>query len=316
MDFGYHHFTFQYADQPEAGMIDATVERAQWLEEEGFSLLTMMDHMWQLTGNGQRDEPFLDCYTALPAVAQATAEIELSALVTCVHYRNPGYLARALASLDRISHGRAVLGIGAGWYEEEYEAMGIEYPDPATRIRQMRDAIELCRTAWTEESPVDYDGRYYDLDGFYLEPKPERDVPVLVGGGGEELTLKVTAHRADAWNIPFGDPETYQQKLDVLREHCSEMGTDYDAIEKTVGNTTVIREETEAAHEAYEDLLERTESGPDPREEYRGAVGTPAEVAELLAAFDEVGLDQFMLKVPSNDRRTVELFVDEVMDQV
>jgi len=315
MEFGYHHSSFQYDDRP---MAEATVERAAWLDDEGFTWFSLMDHLWQLSGNGQRDGPFLDAYTALPAVARETDDIELGALVTCPHYRYPGYLARALASLDHLSGGRAVLGIGGGWYEAEYEALGIEFPDAPERLRQMRDVIELCKAAWTRESPVDYEGRYYDLDGLYLEPKPVQDPhpPVLIGGGGEQLTLRATAHHGDRWNIPWGDPDAYADKLDVLREHCEAYDRDLSEITATVANVTVIRETTEAAHETYERLLQRTEGGPTPREEYRGAVGTPAEVASLLERFDDVGLDQFMLKVPSNDRRTVELFVDEVMDDV
>ncbi|MFB6139149.1 MAG: TIGR03560 family F420-dependent LLM class oxidoreductase [Halosimplex sp.] len=315
MDFGYHHASFDYADDPDSPAIDSTVERARWLESEGFSWFTAMDHVWQLPFVGRRDEPFLDCYTVLPAVAQATESMDLSALVTCPHYRTPGYLGRTLASLDHVSGGRAVLGIGAGWYEDEYDAMGLEYPDIETRNRQMRETIEICRAMWTEESPVSYEGRYYEIDEFYCDPKPE-EIPVLIGGGGEELTLRATAEYADRWNVPSGDPETYAHKLAVLREHCADLGTDYDAITKTVGNRVVIRESSEDAHEVYEELTSRTEAGPTPREEDRGAVGSPAEVAARLERFDEVGVDTFTLMVPANDRRTVELFVDEVMDAV
>jgi alkanesulfonate monooxygenase SsuD/methylene tetrahydromethanopterin reductase-like flavin-dependent oxidoreductase (luciferase family) len=179
----------------------------------------------------------------------------------------------------------------------------------------MRETIELCEAAWTEPSPVDYEGRHYSLDGLYLEPKPE-DVPVLVGGGGEQLTLRATAEYADRWNIPGGDPEHYAGKLDVLREHCAELGRDYDAITKTVANVTVLRETTEEAHAAYETLQAGTEAGPTPRGEYRGVVGTPAEAAERVEAFADAGAEQFQLKVPANDRRTRELFVDEVAPAV
>jgi len=316
MEFGYHHMSFRYDD--DRPVAEAVVERAARLDREGFAWVSLMDHLWQLRGNGRRDGPFLDAYTTLPAIARETDDIELGALVTCPHYRFPGSLARAMASLDHLSGGRAVLGIGAGWYEAEYDALGIDFPDAATRVRQMRDTIELCKAAWTRESPVDYEGRYYDLDGLFLEPKPVREPhpPVLIGGGGEQLTLKATAHHGDRWNVPWGGPDTYAGKLDVLEDHCRTFDRDYEAITKTVANTTVVRQTTEAAHDAYERLLARTEGGPADREDYRGAVGTPAEVAALLDRFDDVGLDQFMLKVPSNDRRTVELFVDEVMDAV
>jgi alkanesulfonate monooxygenase SsuD/methylene tetrahydromethanopterin reductase-like flavin-dependent oxidoreductase (luciferase family) len=179
----------------------------------------------------------------------------------------------------------------------------------------MRETIEICRAMWTRESPVSYAGDHYEIDEFYCEPKPD-GIPVLIGGGGEELTLRATAEYADRWNLPSGDPETIAGKLDVLEGHCEEQGTDYDAITKTVGNRTVIREDAAEAHAVYEALTEHTEAGPTPRDEDRGAVGSPAGVAERLAGFDDIGVDTFMLMVPDNDRRTVELFVDEVMGAV
>ena len=206
-----------------------------------------------------------------------------------------------------------MLGIGAGWYEDEYDAMDIDYPDISTRNRQMRETIELCRAMWSQDPPASYEGDHYELDEFYCAPRPDGEIPVLVGGGGEQLTLRATAEYADRWNVPSGDPETYADKLAVLEGHCEDLGTDYDAIEKTVGNRTVLRESTAEAHAAYEDLMETTEAGPTAREEGRGAVGTPTEVSERLAAFADVGVDTFLAMVPGNDRRTRELFVDEVM---
>ena len=315
MDFGYHNASFRDDDAVEGDLFGATVERARWLDAEGFDLVSVMDHVWQLPFVGRRDEPFFECYSALSAIAQATDAVELSALVTCPHYRNPAYLGRLLASLEAVSNGRAVLGIGAGWYEDEYDAMGVEYPDVSTRNRQMRETIELCRAMWRQDPPASYEGEHYELDEFYCVPSPDRDVPVMVGGGGEQLTLRAAAEYADRWNVPSGDPDTYAGKLDVLEAHCEDLGTDYDAIEKTIGNRVVLRETTEAAHDAYETLMGETEGEPTPRDEHRGAVGTPAEACALLDEFADVGLDAFFAMVPGNDRRTRELFVDEVLHE-
>jgi alkanesulfonate monooxygenase SsuD/methylene tetrahydromethanopterin reductase-like flavin-dependent oxidoreductase (luciferase family) len=174
MEFGYHHVSFAGDDDRGA----ALVERARFLDQSGFSWLSMMDHLWQIGGNGYHDEPFLDCYTALPAVAAVTDTMELSALVTPPHYRNPAYLARVLASLDDISGGRAVLGVGAGWFEAEYAAYGVDFPDPSTRVAEMRETIELCRTLWAE-TPATYRGDHYVVEDVVLEPSPD-EVPVLV----------------------------------------------------------------------------------------------------------------------------------------
>lgn len=302
-----------YADE-ERPMFESMADRVQWLENEGVSLLTVMDHFWQLGGNGYHDERFLECYAALNAVAAVTERIELGALVTCTHYRNPAYLARVVASLDAISGGRAVLGIGGGWYTAEYEAIGIEFPDASTRIRQLRDAISLCRAAWNQESPVDYAGRYYDLDGFILEPKPD-DIPVMIGGGGEELTLRAVAEYADRWNLGSGTPDEFRAKVRVLQDHCEDFDRDPDEITKTLGNDLLLRESAEVADDAYEELLSESENGPPPRDQFRGIIGTPAEASALIEAFEDAGVDTVIVKVPKNDARTVELFVDEVLPE-
>jgi alkanesulfonate monooxygenase SsuD/methylene tetrahydromethanopterin reductase-like flavin-dependent oxidoreductase (luciferase family) len=311
MEFGYHHPSFRYPES-DAPLTEAMTDRAQWLEREGFTWFTLMDHLWQLPQIEERDAPFVECYTGLSAVAAATDEMELSALVTCTHYRNPAVMAETMAALDTLADGRGVFAVGAGWYEDEYDAAGIEYPPADERILQCRDLIKLCRAAWNESSPVDYEGEYYDLDGLFLNPKPD-DIPVLVGGGGEQLTLRLTAEHADRWNIPGSDPETYEHKLDVLREHCETEGTDYDAIEKTVTLTTVIRDTTEAAHEAYERLMARREHDLPGRDTYRGLVGTPSEVAALIDTYDELGVDTLQIQPPQNDRETTERFIDDVL---
>jgi len=315
MDFGYHNASFVYEGTPDdRSLADALVERAQFVEDAGFEWFTLMDHFWQLSGVGYHDEPFVECYTGLSAVAAATESMELSALVTCVHYRNPAFLAKTVASLDSLSDGRAVLAIGAGWYEDEYDAAGLDFADAETRILQTRDAISLCRAAWNQESPVDYDGEFYDLDGLYLDPKPD-DVPVLVGGGGEQLTLRLTADRADRWNLPGADPERYAHKLDVLESHCEDLGRDYDDVELTVTLTTCVRGDDEEAHAVYEDLQGDTPRGAADRDDFRGLVGSPETVAETVETYRDLGVDTLQIQPPKNDRRSTELFVDEVAGQ-
>jgi alkanesulfonate monooxygenase SsuD/methylene tetrahydromethanopterin reductase-like flavin-dependent oxidoreductase (luciferase family) len=289
-------------------------ERAKLVEDAGFTWFTLMDHFWQLGFIGHHDEPFVECYSGLSALARETDSMDLSALVTCVHYRNPAVLAKTVASLDTLSEGRAMLSIGAGWYTAEYDAAGIEYPDAETRIHQMRDVIELCRAAWNEPSPVEYEGEHYDLDGLYLDPKPG-EIPVMIGGGGEQLTLRATAEHADAWNVPGSDPEEYDHKLDVLEGHCADFDREYDDIERTVTLVTLIRDSTDAAHEAYEDLLDATENGPTPREEFRGLVGSESDVAELIEQYHEVGVDTLQIQPVKNDRESTLRFVDGVMPE-
>jgi alkanesulfonate monooxygenase SsuD/methylene tetrahydromethanopterin reductase-like flavin-dependent oxidoreductase (luciferase family) len=315
MDFGYHQYSFIYADEPDRPTVEAMRDRVGWLDDAGFSVYSVQDHFWQLEFNGYHDETFFDSYTLLPWVAGFTDAMRLTPVVACVHYRNPAYLGRIVSTLDHLSGGRAILGIGAGWYEDEYDAYDVPYPDGATRVRQLRDAIELIKAMWTESSPVSHEGRYYDTEDLYLDPKPVQDPypPVLVGGQGEQLTLRVVAHHADSWNAVGNTPESFAHKLEVLWGHCEDLGTDYDAIEKTILHTVFLRDSTEQAHEDYERLMEATETGPEPREERNGAIGTPEQAREYVQSFADAGADTFMIKTPKNDRRSVELFVDEVM---
>ena len=312
MEFGYHHSSFHY--DGDAPLIESVVDRALLVEDAGFSWFSVMDHLWQIPAVGHTDEPFFDAYTVLPAVATATDEIEVATLVTSVHYRNPALLAKTLATLDHVSGGRAVLGIGAGWYEAEYEAYGYEFPAPQKRISQLEDAIRLIEALWTRSSPVTYHGRHYEVEDLVFEPKPlqEPRPPVLVGGGGEQLTLRVVARYADRWNVG-GSPETFEHKLAVLSDHCDAVGREVDDIETTVVQPLIVREDAEAAHEAYEALSAETEAGATPRDEYRGLVGTADDVIDRLSTFEDLGVDACMISPRKNDRESTEAFVDEVL---
>lgn len=312
MQFGYHHSSFHYED--DEPLVESVVERARLVEDAGFSWFSVMDHLWQIPAVGHTDEPFFDAYTILPAVARATNEIEVATLVTSVHYRNPALLAKTMATLDHVSGGRAVLGIGAGWYEAEYEAYGYEFPAPQKRISQLEDGIRLIEAVWTRPSPVTYHGRHYEVEDLVMEPKPlqEPRPPVLVGGGGEQLTLRVVARYADRWNVG-GDPGTFEHKRSVLADHCEAVGRSIDEIAQTVVQPVVIREDAEAAHAAYEVLAAETAAGPTPRDEYRGLVGTVDDVIARLSTFEDLGVDTCMISPRKNDRESTEAFVDEVL---
>ena len=312
MKFGYHHISFQY--EKDSPIFESVKKCAQLVEEGGFVWFSFMDHLWQIPDNGYLDEEFFDCYTFLPAIAAVTEKMELGALVTCVHFRNPTLLGRMIATLDHISQGRAVLGIGAGWYEDEFKAYGFDFPNSAERIHRLEDAIKLIKEMWTQESPVTYHGEYYEIENLILEPKPVQKPhpPILVGGGGRQL-LRVVAKLADRYNIPNLSPEEYSKKLDVIAQHCKVVGRDYSKIQKTVVNPVIIRETSEKAHECYENLQSMTESGPTSRDKYRGLIGTSKEVVNQLEKFREMGVELFIVKSPKNDRDTVIEFINNVI---
>ncbi len=316
MRFGYHNASFEYLDEDKP-VFDSVRERAKFVESHGFEWFSFMDHLWQIPPAGEVDEGFFECYTSLSAVAAATDRIRLGALVTCVHYRNPAFLGYIMNTLDHVSQGRATFGIGAGWYEDEYEAYGYDFPDASTRIQQMEDAVKLIKKMWTQDSPVTYEGDYYKIEDLILEPKPLQDPhpPILVGGGGEKLTLRATAELADMWNLFATNPEGYSHKIDVLTHHCEDVGRDCEEIEKSLLSTLVIRDTTEEAHDAYEELKKKTGTGPAPRGEYRGVIGSPEDVIEQIGEFQDVGVDLFIIDPPKNDWETLQRFVDEVMPE-
>lgn len=203
-------------------------------EEAGIDNLSAMDHYFQLPGFGlDPAEPMLEGYTTLGFLAAHTSTVELQLLVTGVTYRHPGLLAKIVTTLDVLSGGRAVLGIGAAWYEREHRAMGVRFPPVAERFERLEEALQIfLQMCSGEQGP--YHGKHYTLERTLNSPQPLRrpHPPILIGGSGEKKTLRLVAQYAQACNL-FPGPDV-ARKLDVLREHCAAVGRDYDEIEKTI----------------------------------------------------------------------------------
>src|SRR5246500_1163968 len=234
MKFGVHNPSWVYGPDP-TGAFEGIKSKAQWAENHGFVWFSVMDHLIQIGGVGAPDEPFIEGWTALSALAAVTTRIRLATLATSVGYRNPAHLAKIAAGVDQISRGRMTLGIGAGWFEGEYKQYGWEFPPrPATRIRQMEEAVQLILKMWTEPRTT-FHGRYFHVEDAILEPKPAQKPrpPVMIAGGGEQMTLRAVARLADACNLVGGDVAEVRHKLAVLRKHCAAVGRDSEAIEKT-----------------------------------------------------------------------------------
>jgi alkanesulfonate monooxygenase SsuD/methylene tetrahydromethanopterin reductase-like flavin-dependent oxidoreductase (luciferase family) len=204
--------------------------------------------------------------------------------VLCNSFRNPAHVAKMAATVQALSGGRFVLGIGAGWNEEEYRAYGWPFPPAKVRIAQLAEAIELIRVMWTR-APAQYKGEHYQIDGAYCEPRPEPLPAIMVGGHGERHLLRVVARHADWWNYPFRDLATYAQKQEALKAHCREVGRDYDAIEQVVRVGILIAEN--------EREVERIKARPDTRPPTDiPVVGTPDRVTEVLLAIVKQGARQ------------------------
>ncbi len=308
MKFGIHNPSWLFGSGPDA-IFEAVKEKAQRAEAHGFTWFSVMDHLIQIPGVGDADEPFMEGWTVLSALAAATSRIRLATLVSSVAYRNPAHLAKIAAGLDVISRGRLTLGIGAGWYEAEYQQYGWEFPArPAVRIRQMEEAIRVITAMWREKRAT-FHGQHFHVQDAILEPKPlqKPHPPIMIGGSGEQLTLRAVARLGNACNI-FGDPETVRRKFEVLRRHCDTVGRNYDEIERT-SLTGVLLARDEAQLQAKRERL----NAPEP---FRGFAVTVPQAVDLAGRYRDVGVHLMICSVYKNDAETLELLATEVMPRV
>jgi len=298
---GLHLPSFTFAGVEPAGLFPRVLDIAATAEASGFSALSVMDHFHQIGPQGAPDEPMLEAYTTLAAIAARTSRVELLTLVTGVVYHNPAHLAKQVTTLDVISGGRAILGMGAAWNEEEARAYGFDFPPIGRRLDRLEEAVQICRSMFDSGSTT-FEGRYHSAAGAINVPRPLRDrVPIMIGGGGERRTLRLVARHADQCNV-VGDPATVRHKLDVLRGHCEAEGRDPDGIVKTAHAGIVVIDESEAG---VRRRLEALSASPPPmlrgldagQLRQRLVSGTPDQVAERLRAYREAGADGITMSV-------------------
>jgi F420-dependent oxidoreductase-like protein len=234
MELGVHYANFTHPDWQHR-LQERLTDTARAADQGGASLFTVMDHWFQMEDLGGPAEPMLEGYTTLGYLAGVTERVRLSLLVTGATYRHPGLLAKTVTTLDRLSQGRAMLGIGAAWYEREHAGLGVPFPPTKERFERLEETLQICRQMWSDDNGP-FAGDHFQLAETYCVPPPVQRprVPVLIGGAGERKTLRLVAQYADACNI-FGEtPEVMRHKLDVLRRHCDDVGRDYDTIEKSM----------------------------------------------------------------------------------
>jgi alkanesulfonate monooxygenase len=252
MELGLHVPNFTWPNGPQSIAKDLT-RVAVAAEEAGFGKLSVMDHVWQIRGVGPAENDMLEAYTTLGYLAARTSRIELLAWVTAVVYREPGLLAKAVTTLDVLSEGRAWLGIGAAWNEDEARGLGLPFPPTKERFERLEEALQICLQMWSDDEGP-YEGKHYQLGRTLNSPQSltRPHPPILIGGGGEKKTLRLVAQYAQACNL-FASPEL-GHKLDVLRQHCVDVGRDYDEIEKTVISPLDIGPNGEKADELLEQM--------------------------------------------------------------
>ncbi len=289
--FGYHIPSFTFRDVPPEKTFDRVVELAQAAEKAGFGLVTVMDHFYQIGGVGPETDPMLEAWATLGGLAARTKKVRLGTLVTGVTYRNPAMLAKMVTTLDVISGGRAVLGLGAAWNEDEHRGYGFEFPAIRERMDRLDEALTICRAMFTQERPS-FTGRYYRIDQALNSPRPiQKGGPrILVGGGGEQRTLKIAAKHADMTHwFPLGF-DVLKRKTEVLERHCETVGRDPSTIERTMATPVLVA----ASEKDGQAILDRL----PPERRAHVKVGTPAQAAEWLRPYVDAGFTGFTFNNP------------------
>jgi alkanesulfonate monooxygenase SsuD/methylene tetrahydromethanopterin reductase-like flavin-dependent oxidoreductase (luciferase family) len=305
VEFGWKAPEFPADGSDFAAMIRQTQETLD-LVAGRFDAAWITDHVlpwarWQAVAT-----PVIECWTTLTFLASRYPQLRWGTLVLCQSYRNPALLAKMVANLCALIPGRVVFGIGAGWKEDEYHAYNWEFPPPSVRIRQLEETVEIAKRLWTADD-VTYEGAHYQVEHAYLNPKPDPLPPIMIGGGGEQRTLRVVERHADWWN-GGGKRETYAHKLEVLRGHCAAVGREYSAIRKTWQCECVAVAPTGA-------MAERLAAASPFYTERDGAlVGMPAEVVAQIEAWAALGVSHLQLRFadfPQTDG--IRLFIDGVL---
>jgi F420-dependent oxidoreductase-like protein len=286
--FGYHMPSFSFPGTSDEGRFEYLVSLACAAEDAGFDMVTVMDHFYQIGVHGSEEEPMLEAYATLSALAARTSRVKLGTMVSGVTYRNPALLAKTVTTLDTISKGRAVLGLGAAWNDVEHEGYGFEFPAIGERMSRLDEALRICKLMFTEERPT-FEGHYYQIHEALNYPRPIQrgGPPILIGGSGEKRTLRYVARYGDMSNW-WGSMDELKHYSHVLDEHCAAEGRDPSTILRTI-MSPVILVATQADAEA---TLARL--SPERRAQVRAA--TPEQAAEALQPYLEAGFGGFIFR--------------------
>ena len=290
--FGYHMPNYSFPGVPREGLFDRVVEQARAAEAAGFDLVTVMDHFYQIGGIGPESEPMLESYTTLAALAASTSKVKLGTLVTGVTYRNPALLAKEVTTLDVISKGRAILGIGAAWNESEHRGYGIEFPPIAERMERLDEAVTIAKLMFTEERPS-FHGKYYRIDEALNSPRPIQPggPKILVGGGGEKKTLRILAKHGDIGHWFGGNLEDLKRKKGVFEEHCAAVGRNPSDVVLTVGVPVILVADESAGKAILERIPEQRRASMQ--------VATPERAADILQGYVDAGFGGFTFNNPT-----------------
>ncbi len=284
-----------------------------WQVADGlkFDTAWTFDHFFPIMSDPKGSQ--LEGWMTLAALAQKTEHVRVGTLVTGITYREPAVLAKMGATLDVITGGRLEMGVGAAWFQQEHEALGIPFPPVAERIHRLGEACEIMKRMWTEDA-ASWKGRYYEINEAYCNPKPVQKPhpPILIGGGGEQLTLKMVARYADTWNA-FGTPDIFKHKIEVLQRHCEAIARDPSTIERSVSLPPVLSKDRSKLDAMLADMASRRAM---TIEEAKATMlwGSPDDAIKKIRAYRDIGVTHIILSLRAPyDPAQLDLYANEVI---
>jgi F420-dependent oxidoreductase-like protein len=292
---------------------EAMTRVGQAAEQAGYDSIWVYDHFHTVPQPTM--ETTFECWTIMASLARDIPRVKLGQMCTCNGYRNPAVLAKIASTIDVLSHGRLICGFGAGWYEHEWRAYGYGFPEVPVRMRAFREAVEILVRMWTEDKPV-FTGKHYSINGPINEPKgiQKPHIPLWLGGGGEQVTLKLVAKWAQACNVGGGNPDVIRQKLEILRGHCNDLGRNYDEITKST-NMNIVLIDDGADPEAATEKIRATYGWTLDQAHQNAVIGTADQVAARVQAAVDAGANYLITYFPrvAYDHTAMQRFAREVM---
>jgi F420-dependent oxidoreductase-like protein len=284
--FGFHMPNFTFPGVPTDRLFERVVHQAKAAENAGFDLVTVMDHLYQIRGLGPETDPMMEAYTTLGALAASTTRVKLGTLVTGVTYRNPAILVKQVTTLDVISKGRAILGIGAAWNEDEHKGYGVEFPPIGKRMDRLEEALTIAKLMFTQDRPS-FEGKHYRIDNALNVPRPIQPggPKILIGGTGERRTLRLLAQHGDIGHWFGGDIAELQRKKQIFHEHCEAVKRDPAEVQLTLGAALVLVD-NEKDGKAILDTL-------TPERRAMAKVATVPQAEELVGKYIDAGFTGF-----------------------
>jgi F420-dependent oxidoreductase-like protein len=304
---------FTFPDVPTEDLFQRISDIAVTAEASGFDSVWVMDHFYQLPGLGRPEENMFECYSLLTALAARTSTVRLGAMVGGMTYRNPAFLAKAVTCLDVISGGRAIWGIGAGWFEQEHLDYGYDFGTFTDRFEKLEEGLQIAKSMFVNDTTT-FDGKWFQVNNALNVPKPVQagGPPILIGGSGEKKTLRMVAQYGDACNV-FGDAAAVRHLMEVLDGHCERLGRDPRSICRTRLGTLVIGRTMEEANAKLAARLGGTDLSSLPPERVARMkamfiVGDAPAVQEQVTELLDAGLDGIVVNMPdAYDLEAVEL---------